>query len=641
VSEDGCSTTGAPRQSSREQGGRLLRSPGGKALAKTFLLSPKDISRGLVYPSGDRLRLIDQLTIALKQFYVHLTRKRAIYGFDPVRALQLLRLRIDQLSDGDFHQSIAEIIARVRDRHVMIYGRAPYGTSAFVPFTVESCWIEGSLTYIVSKIDDGFTPKALQPGARVSHWNGVPVDGFVRLNANLFDGGNEAASLARSLAFLTHRPLREFGAPLEEYVDLRFSINGAELEERFFWFGLDMADIPTYPSLGRNVTGFGGDPLLMELQSARRVRFAPRTFDEAVPAIKRDPSTGVPIIEGSGASGVFDYGTVTTKDGTFAYLRFWSFHADDADDLVNALLPVLPKLPQTGLILDIRGNTGGRIAAGERILQLFSPRPIVPARFQFRVTSATRAMVQASDDFARWRASFTESFDTGEEYTQGFPIEDNDEDFNKVGQKYRGPVVVISDALAYSTADIFAAGFLDNGVGQLICTDANMAAAGGNNWVPWDVVRLYNPDFKLDQKFKVDVQAGHLSSGIFDAFNLTGVSLSQKAVLSQGNPEYDGTSWVIQDGAIKHLLRDLPWMGPSLAVYLARSPIGMADMPAGITLSVTMRRSLRVKENEGRVLEDIGIVPNISYRMTFRDVMEQNQDLFVRAGEALASQKVT
>jgi C-terminal processing protease CtpA/Prc len=78
-------------------------------------------------------------------------------------------------------------------------------------------------------------------------------------------------------------------------------------------------------------------------------------------------------------------------------------------------------------------------------------------------------------------------------------------------------------------------------------------------------------------------------------------------------------------------------MHADLEVYLARSPTGVANLPTGILLSLTMRRALRVKANEGRVLEDVGIVPDILYRMTLRDVMEQNQDLFERAGKELSS----
>jgi hypothetical protein len=604
-------------------------------LAKTFALPASALSTP-VYPAADRSRLLEQLSIALDSFYVHLNRKKAIYGFNPVRALALLRLRVDTLSDAEFHENLVEILARVRDRHVMFYGRTPYGSAAALPFWIETCWENGIELYVVTKLADWGTFKTLQRGARVSHWNGIPIDRYVRLNANLFDGGNEAAALARSLAFLTHRSLTQFGPPLEEWVDLHFSMNGTASEERFVWTGFDAATVPSYPALGRNITGFGGDLLLMELQNARRVREAPESFDAMIAAPPAAPPVGIPVIQGSTANGVIKYGTVTTTHGTFAYVRFYSFGASAVDDLVNALAPVLPTLPQNGLVFDMRGNTGGYIAAGERVLQLFSPTPIVPARFQFRVTDLTRAMADASDEFIRWRPSFSEAFRTGEDYTRGIPIEGDDADYNTVGRKYTGPVVLISDALAFSTADIFAAGFIDNGIGKVICTDGNMAAAGGNNW-SWDAVRVYNPDFRLDAKLKPDIAAGKLSIQVVDAFNAGGASLSKGATLSPGRVDDGDTIWTVQDGALTHTIRDQAWMSPDLEVYLARSRSGLADLPSRIILSLTMRRALRVKANEGRVLEDVGIVPDILYRMTLRDVMEQNQDLFECAGKELVA----
>ncbi|SDN39040.1 S41 family peptidase [Ensifer sp. YR511] len=616
-----------------------IHSPGGKLLAKTFALPAAGLAVAPIYAFADRQRLVDQLTIALDSFYVNLNRKKAIYGFDPVRALGLLRLQLDAMTDAEFHENLVEILARVRDRHVMFYGRAPYGTAAVLPFMIETCWDGGAEIYVVTKVDVDVKFKVLQPGARVTHWNGIPIDRYVRLTANLFDGGNEAASLARSLAFLTHRPLKQFGPPLEEWVDLRFSLSGSISEERFTWTGFDAAAAPTYPALGRNLTGFGGDLLLMDLQNARRVLTAPQTFDAAPPAKPVPAELGVPDIQGSTAQGVIDYGTIATNAGTFAYLRFWSFRANEVDDLVTALVPILPTLPQNGLIFDIRGNTGGYIAAGERVLQLFSPQPIVPARFQFRVTDLTRAMAEASDAFVKWRPSFAEAFKTGEAYTRGIPIEGDDADYNKVGRKYSGPVVLISDALAFSTADMFAAGFIDNEIGKVICTDSNMAAAGGNNW-GWDVVRILNPDFRLDGDLKADLEGGKLSAQIVDAFNAAGVSLSKKAALSPAQVDGSDTAWTIHDGVLSHVVRYQPWMGAELAVYLARSPAGLTDLPNGIYVSLTMRRALRVKANEGRVLEDTGIVPDVSYRMTFRDVIEQNQDLFERAGVELGGQSM-
>jgi hypothetical protein len=297
-------------------------------------------------------------------------------------------------------------------------------------------------------------------------------------------------------------------------------------------------------------------------------------------------------------------------------------------------------LPKTGLIIDLRGNSGGYIAAGERILQLFTPNQITPSRFQFRVTPAVQSMVKQWDEFKTWTPSVGQANLTGEPYSQGYSIEGTDVDANQLGQHYFGPVVLIGDALAFSTADIFTAGFIDHEIGKVICTDENMAAAGGNNWYPWDVIRLYNPDFHLDPALKPTFEAGLLSQEVRDAFNYCGATLSEHAVLSAGQPEYDGIAWSITDGAITHVVRSLPLDTKLLCVYLAKGNFGLADMPSGITVSLTMRRCIRVKKSEGQILEDLGIHPDIVYHLTFRDVMEQNQDLNIRASLELSKMPV-
>mgnify|MGYP001212172563 CR=1 FL=1 len=46
----------------------------------------------------------------------------------------------------------------------------------------------------------------------------------------------------------------------------------------------------------------------------------------------------------------------------------------------------------------------------------------------------------------------------------------------------RNPVVLITDALCYSTTDIFAAGFQDHHIGTILGVDANTGAGGANVW---------------------------------------------------------------------------------------------------------------------------------------------------------------
>lgn len=608
-----------------------LTSSTGKLLARKFDFDRKALISATVYPLPDRRRIVSMLRLCLVNFYVHLKRKEAIYGFDPVQALDLLEPSIDKLNDAEFHQSIVDLVARTRDRHFMFYGRAPIGVSAVLPFTVEQCWLGPDVQYMVTKIDARFTPKYLGVGAVVTHWNGIPIKRYLLLNANVFDGGNKAASLARSIAFLTNRPLNEFASPLEEWVDLTFVLNGKALEERFTWQGFDASEVPVAPSIGRNSSGYGGDFQLLYLQHARRVQFAPKSFD----VLTTSTAPGEGIAQITGRAGDFDYGSVTTSYGTFGYIRLWNFTADEVDDIAKDFLRVLPLLPQTGLIIDLRGNSGGYIAAGERLLQLFTAKEISPAHFQFRVTPAVQSMVDQWDEFKSWSLSVAEEIVTGEQYTQGFPIEGTVADANQFGQTYYGPVVLIGDALAFSTADIFTAGFIDNEVGKVICTDENMAAAGGNNWL-FDIVQLYNPDFHLDPSLQIEFEAGTLSQQVRDKFNQAGASLSEHAVVSAGIPEDGGTVWVITDGSLTHLVRSLPDDSKLLCAYVAKGNFGLQSMPSGIIVSLTMRRCIRVGKNEGQVLEDLGIRPNIIHRMTPRDVLESNQDLNIRASQELS-----
>ena len=81
----------------------------------------------------------------------------------------------------------------------------------------------------------------------------------------------------------------------------------------------------------------------------------------------------------------------------------------------------------------------------------------------------------------RWTESIGQSVETGSAFSQALPIEPA-EKVNEIGQRYQGPVVLITDARCYSTTDIFAAGFEDNEVGAILGTSGNTGAGGANVW---------------------------------------------------------------------------------------------------------------------------------------------------------------
>jgi hypothetical protein len=58
-----------------------------------------------------------------------------------------------------------------------------------------------------------------------------------------------------------------------------------------------------------------------------------------------------------------------------------------------------------------------------------------------------------------------------------------------VGQVYHGPVVLVTDARCYSATDLFAAGFQDHQIGDILGAEENTGAGGAN---VWDYGDLYN-----------------------------------------------------------------------------------------------------------------------------------------------------
>jgi len=610
----------------------IIKSPNGLAVGRAFAIDLDSIEAGSVYPPDERRRIVEQIRLVLRDFFVHLGMKKSQFGFDPVRALDRLEPMLDQLSDEEFHQSVIQVITRARDRHLVYYGRTPNGVSAVLPFDIERCWINDEETYVVTKIEEGFTPQDLAIGAIITHWNGTPILRQVRINANLFDAGNEPALLARAVEFLTRRPLNRFSWPSESWVRLNFVCDGAEHEEQFDWTGFDVGSVPINPAIGQNVIGFGGDLEMSQQQQTKRVLFAAGTFDEDTSEPSGCGSDGTPVILGTKAN--FQYGTVTTSHGTYGLIRLHDFRANAVNDIVNDFLEVVQQLPSTGLIIDIRGNSGGYIAAGERLLQLFTPKPITPTRFQFRVSAGTRRMIQASNSFSQWQTSIMEAHQTGENFTQGYPIEGVDADFNQIGQKYFGPVVVVSDGLALSTADMFTAGFIDHDIGRVICIDKNMAAAGGNNW-NFNVLRLFVPEFAIDRGFAAEFEAGNITDEIKREFNQNGTSLSVDAQVGATETEFEGRVWAIFDGTLIHQVREIPWMSNDLKVYPNSSKSGLQSIPDDLYFGFTVRRCVRTGLNEGRLLEDLGIRPDVVYKPTLRDVLGKNQDLYNRATEEL------
>jgi len=118
-------------------------------------------------------------------------------------------------------------------------------------------------------------------------------------------------------------------------------------------------------------------------QQARRILFAPHAeAARAKIAAAADALAAVSETE-SIMPDVFTAREVTTSNGKFGHIRIWTFNVPDADEFIQEFVRLAGLLPQNGLIIDVRDNGGGLIAAGEQLLQVLTPRTIEPERSQF------------------------------------------------------------------------------------------------------------------------------------------------------------------------------------------------------------------------------------------------------------------
>ncbi|MEU4514383.1 S41 family peptidase [Nonomuraea wenchangensis] len=530
---------------------------------------------------ADRRALVAQALVLIEQNYVHLPLKVAMHAVNPVQRLRLLALRLGRQSEAAmdpewrFHAELSQIFHSVRDLHTNYLLPEPFaGRIAYLPYQVEEYHEGQERHYVVARVVAGFAAQGFGPGVRVTHWNGVPIDRAVDLNALRFAGGNPAAAHARGLESLTIRSLRVHVPPDEDWVVLGYvGADGISRELRERWRVAE--NVPPFvdaDALTAAAVAQGLDLGTDEIGRAVKLLYVPEAItaaestDAALTAEPAEPGAAVPTSMPS----VFRARSVITASGTFGHLRVFTFNVQDPDGFVREFVRLVGLLPQEGLVLDVRGNGGGHIHAAEFTLQTLTPRPITPEPTQF-ITTPLNVRICAQHeqdptgqiDLGPWCPSMNQALETGAVHSGGFPITPAG-GANALGQQYHGPVVLVTDARCYSATDIFAAGFQDHGIGPVLGVDDNTGAGGANVWT----------------------------------------HALLKLLLELPEP-----------------VRDSPYR----------------ELPGGANMRVAIRRTVRVHDRAGTPVEDLGVVPDERHRMTRRDVLGGNADLLEHAGRLLAA----
>ncbi len=508
--------------------------------------------------------LIDVWQRMFEDVYVHLTQKRSLYGFDPIRALAALRRQLPFLDSAGFLRELTLLVNRLRDQHTQLYVDAadPRLTRnvAALPFLVEAFGPHRTPTYVVTKVTQEVTEAdtELAVGARLTTWNGVPFGRAVDLYAETLTGGRPDARRARALETFTQRPLQYLPLPDERWIDVGYRLTDDPPDQpdrsvRFRWHVIEPGEASTANDLMVFRTRRAIDATSEAARRARKLLFATELWakdqEKQVadrPAAKADDWIATTYSDAISAR------RIKTSHGTFGYLRLWTFDVGNTSEYVAAVAEVLRKLPRKGLVVDLRSNPGGVIDATEHLLQLFVGKAIAPARFALRATPAIVEIAGADGngaDLADWADSARLAAELGEEFSQHLPISDPD-GFQDAARAYRGPVVAVVNANTFSCGDLFAAGIADYGIGRVVSVGEGSGAGGANVWTSDDI-------------------------------------------------EY--------------------------AYHAARRPL--PPIPAGINFTISVRRMTRSGDSAGLAVEDIGVSGDERYDMTETDLTDGNTDL--------------
>ena len=488
----------------------------------------------------ERLATVDQALLLFRELYVNRPLKEANHGVRPVRRLELLRLELvrrKRLTERnpayreddhplDFHREMTKIFMSVRDRHMRYFLPREFSHRwALLGFEIEPCYESPSTSsrprYLVTRIFEGFDHPEFRRGVEIVSWNGVPIERAIELNADRHAGSNPAAHHARGLVRLTVRPLWVSPPPDGDWVVVGYRPSGSGSTEssdevrylKLDWWVATLRPEDTHSArlpgeslvegvrVGPMDTSTGavvedvlvGPPRSLplpapneslddEADAVRRLRKALVIQHSAHTPVDDVPDTSSRLPDVVRAAFLPIAGQSGAANELVGYLRLYTFAVEDVDAFIEEMARQLRRfrdLGARGLILDLRDNGGGQIPAGERLLQLLSPQAIAPHRFELLVTPAATDLCRREPSLQQWVDSLEQGAEIGALYSRGLPITEPPAETGDT-QVFDRPVVLIVNALSYSTTDLFTAGFRDHGLGKILATDDNIGAGGAN-----------------------------------------------------------------------------------------------------------------------------------------------------------------
>jgi hypothetical protein len=538
----------------------------------------------------DRKRIVEQAIVLLTDNYVHLPLKRAMHAVDPVQRLRLLRQRLDGMTSAtmpreiDFHIEITSTLNSLRDLHTGYRLPAPFGTKvAWLPFLIEEIHERSRTRFVLTKWVADAWPEPAMRGATVTHWNGMPIDRAVARNGDRHAGSNEDARHARGLNSLTVRPLGRGLPPDEDWVTLRWLDGGGRAREHTQkWLVFEPGSTVGPGQLVAESSALGLDDQTDDVQQARKILYAP----QVATAERRADGQFLATPLSDAASGLESH-----LPGVFRAMTVRASRAAPDDPDYGYIRIFTFNVPQAGPFVDEFVRLAALLPPDGLIIDVRGNGGglIYAAEELLQVLTPRRIQPQPAQ-FVNTPANLRLCRRHGHSTTLPGLVLDpwtaSIEQSVRTGATYSLGFPITPPAAANDRGQTY------HGPVVLItdglCYSAtDMFAAGFQDHAIGTVV------------------------GVGGATGAGGANVWSHALLERlMEPDEDDPT-----------------------------PSPYRPLPRGADLRVAIRRTVRVGPNAGVVLEDLGVVPDVRYRMTRRDVMEGNADLVDTAIAELARQQ--
>jgi|GEM_PF-4389507 len=434
----------------------------------------------------EKENILDQISLALNDVYVHRDLKIQTYGsqVDPQLNLLDLKKKMATLPLETFYERLHRIFKNQRDLHTKLtlpYPYSCYRSHLDISFTEALGPDLKTHLYVQSSKRD----LPIEVGDEVTHYDGKPIENVLsELSLENFGANIFAAKLLaiQSLFFLNHQ------------MDLLPKKNSVTISL--------IKKNGTRKTLSLPWKIKKKESCISSLQKNVHLPYGATDFKELEEIFSSRPSKNLEKLNTQGFSptrdGNLKYKILRVPDKKIGIIKLESLNPMnlEIDDFIKEFNSVLDRLDSTDhLLIDVRNNTGGYVQIADSLTQFFSSNEIVPIIFRQRANATTKWIVEHIQSNQTILNQINKSIEDQKSYIKPLTFHEKKK-INDFGQNSFGKVIILTNARCYSSCDLFVSE-MKSQTNALIVGEDGTTGAGGATVLTHD--QLYT-DEDLDQQ---------------------------------------------------------------------------------------------------------------------------------------------